>query len=155
MDTLSSPQPIIPQTGPLNMPLKTYTRRHKSVPVSSSQLSQPRLRRKRFASMKLFNPINETLTQPRKRKAKKKPKTLSQPIPVTTILPTNDIVISDSLSNIKRCNDRLLSQTTTSKSESNAVNNTINVGNLVGFNMVGMEQEVNHCLNHGDCNVNQ
>ncbi|PWA49836.1 hypothetical protein CTI12_AA434350 [Artemisia annua] len=58
MDTLSSPQPIIPQT----LPLKTYTRRHKSIPVSSSQLSQPR-RRKRFASMKLFIPINETLTQ--------------------------------------------------------------------------------------------
>ena len=78
-------------------------------------------------------------------------KPVSQPTATNHTSFSNDLEVSDSLSDILRCNNRILSQPVASNNcESNEVNNTINVGKLVGFGMNGMEEEVLKCLNRGD-----
>ncbi|GJR44088.1 hypothetical protein Tco_1312191 [Tanacetum coccineum] len=150
--TKSIPSIIIPETQLLNQQAEptsptharsktrlTYSRRPKSVPASSSNPPRPTSRKKRFSSLRLFNPLHVTSTQPRKRKnktAKVNTKTVSQPTITNHTSFSNDLEVSDSLSGILRCNTRILSQPTASNnSESNEVNDTINVGNLVGFAM--------------------
>ncbi|GJR57768.1 putative RNA-directed DNA polymerase, eukaryota, reverse transcriptase zinc-binding domain protein [Tanacetum coccineum] len=103
---------------PLNKPRST------SAPPSPTQSCNPRVRRKRFNSLRLIDSINGitgTRSQPLKKGWKKpsKQKINSQPITPTSVSNHDDILISDSLSKINRCNLRILSRpkpTTSSES---------------------------------------
>ncbi|GJX63103.1 RNA-directed DNA polymerase, eukaryota, reverse transcriptase zinc-binding domain protein [Tanacetum coccineum] len=85
-----------------------------------------------------MNGINDHLIQSCKNRKNKQILT-SQPIaPSPTSLSDNDASISDSLSKIQRCNFRILSRNkATNSSESFEVDNIINLGNQIGFDMGG------------------
>ncbi|GJY56796.1 putative RNA-directed DNA polymerase [Tanacetum coccineum] len=152
--TTKSIPSIIPETQLLNQQAQlTQEVKHVLHTVGGQNLSlhllqtplDPPLGKKRFSSLRLFNPLYVTSTQPRKRKskiAKVNTKTISQPTVANHTSLSNDLEVSDSLLGILRCNTRILSQPTASNnSESNEVNNTINVGNLVGFAMNGIGED--------------
>ncbi|GJV87895.1 putative RNA-directed DNA polymerase [Tanacetum coccineum] len=62
----------------------------------------------------------------------------------------DSVTLSDSFSNIQRCNLRILSEPPmVTGSVSHEVDNTILVGNQIGFNMNGKESDVQHILANG------
>ncbi|GKB58651.1 cytochrome P450 [Tanacetum coccineum] len=128
------------------------SRHSHSVPPNTSSLKNNNSRKKRFKSLKLIDPINGVrgcATQ--SRMYHRIPKTISQPCNPTVISEDNE-AISDSLSNIQRCNTRILSNPcNATDSESNEVSNTINVGNRIGFCMNRKECEVQRILANGEC----
>ncbi|PWA42252.1 wall-associated receptor kinase [Artemisia annua] len=124
-------------------PKSTFTRRSASVPPNHPNNS----RRKRFLSMKLIHPINGIKNcASQTKKTRGKPKTRAQP--TQSFTDSDDcFATSDSLSKIQRCNLRLLSKPCVSlNSESHEVNNTIHVGNQIGFEMNGKECDLERIL---------
>ncbi|GJV59541.1 cytochrome P450 [Tanacetum coccineum] len=126
--------------------------RNHSVPSSSS--SEPLLhytKKKRYASLRLIDPLNGIAPLPRKKKAatstilNPNPGRFSQPSKPTSS-PSPD-AISDSLSLSGCCNQQILSNPINdSDTESLEVNKTMEVGNALGFNMVGKEKDVAQAL---------
>ncbi|PWA62832.1 transcription factor MYB44-like protein [Artemisia annua] len=109
--------------------------------------------KKRFASLRLIDPLNGVASQPRIKSTntlKHKTKDLPQPIKPTSI--SSNTAISDSCSLINRCNLRILKKhdtTASSDAGSLEVNKIINVGNDLGFDMAGKESDVAHALGIG------
>ncbi|GKD36624.1 hypothetical protein Tco_1252133 [Tanacetum coccineum] len=69
---------------------------------------------------------------------------------------SNSVAFSDSSLNIRRCNIRILSNLCNdSCSVSNEAENTINVGNKIGFNMDGKKNKVTSILANGEHAVDQ
>ncbi|PWA52455.1 cytochrome P450 [Artemisia annua] len=135
------------------------SKRSHSVPATTfPNRNQNPIRRRRFTSLRLFDPfkgVRGYATQPKKpiRKSTSKPNT-SAPIHSTSASCDN-IEISDSLSNIQRCNMRILNNDSYSESnysESNEVSNTIQVGNQIGFKMNGKERDIESILANGEHN---
>ncbi|GKC85528.1 hypothetical protein Tco_1141245 [Tanacetum coccineum] len=81
----------------------------------------------------------------------------TRPIPSHSSSKNSDsVAFSDSFSNIRRCNMRILSNPcNVSRSVSNEADNTINVGNKIGFNMDGKKNEVASILANGEHTVDQ
>ncbi|GKA48743.1 cytochrome P450 [Tanacetum coccineum] len=134
-------------------PLKPKLNRASSVPPPSLHGNNTTYRRKRFASFRLIDPmngINDHLIQSCKNRKHKQILT-SQPIaPSPTSLSDNDASISDSLSKIQRCNFRILSRNkATNSSESFEVDNIVNLGNQIGFDMRGKQADVSRVINNG------
>ncbi|GKD83804.1 hypothetical protein Tco_1350643 [Tanacetum coccineum] len=113
--------------------------------------------RKKFKSLCLIDPIlrvRGSLTQQRKQKKKN---TLmpfsSQPIPLNSFGKSYNEAIADSFPIINRCNIRiLLKLDVATSSESNKVDNTIDVGNEIGFTMIGKNKDIQNILAKGDMN---
>ncbi|GKC74181.1 RNA-directed DNA polymerase, eukaryota, partial [Tanacetum coccineum] len=152
--------------GPINTPSKTklkahnnrtslsrspkcnnISRRSSSVPVNTSKVKlDGNPRKKRFKSLRLINPIFGVRGWHQSRKSQGKPKKCpiitSQPIPDSSERFCDSVTLSDSFSNIQRCNLRILSEPPmVTGSVSHEVDNTILVGNQIGFNMNGVPED--------------
>ncbi|GKB25107.1 hypothetical protein Tco_0864508 [Tanacetum coccineum] len=159
--TQSPTQPRSPNK-PIQTPTNTitshndqHTRKHisknSSVPPSSSQRlhRQPHLRKKRFASLKLFHPLNIIAPSlPKRNNSTTKPK-CSIPSKTTSVSISNPIENSDSLSKINGCNFRILkNHNSPSNSKQlfesilNEVEETINEGINLGFDMIGKDNDI-------------
>ncbi|PWA89944.1 cytochrome P450 [Artemisia annua] len=118
-----------------------------SVPASSSNP----YRKKRFSSLKMFNPIHR-IPQPRKTK-KNQPKCK---IPSQTSTRVSDSFsagegVAESSSLIRRCNFRILTKNSTpSNLDSSEVGNIIDIGNQLGFDMNNKDADVARILENGD-----
>ncbi|GJT05853.1 hypothetical protein Tco_0840315 [Tanacetum coccineum] len=129
--------------------------RDHSIPSSCS--SEPLLhctKKKRYASLRLIDPLNVIAPLSRKKKVtsstilKPKPGRFSQPSKPTSSSSLD--AISHSLSLIRRFNQWILSNLINdSDTESLEVNKTMEVGDAFGFNMVGKEKDVAHALGTG------
>ncbi|GKA76634.1 RNA-directed DNA polymerase, eukaryota [Tanacetum coccineum] len=152
--------------GPINTPSKTklkahnnrtslsrspkcnnISRRSSSVPVNTSKVKlDGNPRKKRFKSLRLINPIFGVRGWHQSRKSQGKPKKCpiitSQPIPDSSERFCDSVTLSDSFSNIQRCNLRILSEPPmVTGSVSHEVDNTILIGNQIGFNMNGVPED--------------
>ncbi|GJX94347.1 cytochrome P450, partial [Tanacetum coccineum] len=125
-------------------------KRSSSLPASSSHAKHPQ-RKKKVQISCLIDPIlrvRGSMTQQRKQKKKN---TLmpfsSQPIPSNSSGKSYNEAISDSFPIINRCNIRILSKPdVATSSESNEVDNTIDVGNEIGFTMTGKNKDIQNIL---------
>lgn len=143
---------------------RKHITRHSSAPSSSSQRHhhQPHLRKKRFASLKLFHPLNIiTPSLPKRKDSTSKP-ICSLPSKTTSVSTSDPIEHSDSLSKINRCNFRILKNLNSpsnsnqlSESISNEVEETINVGINLGFDMLGKDNDIAIIVGSGDHVVSQ
>ena len=128
-----------------------------SLPVISSCSKHPLSRKKKFNSLKLIDSIHGIRgvdTQPRRKKKRiSSLKFSSQPAEIKQTTFSDNVEISDALSKIKRCNIRILSKPSATLSDSNEVDNVIQVGNQIGFKMNGKECDVAHILDDGDHKV--
>ncbi|GJU37502.1 RNA-directed DNA polymerase, eukaryota [Tanacetum coccineum] len=152
--------------GPINTPSKTKLKAHNnrtslsrspkcnnvsrlssSVPVNTSKVKlDGNPRKKRLKSLRLINPIFGVRGWHQSRKSQGKPKKCpiitSQPILDSSERFCDSVTLSDSFSNIQRCNLRILSEPPmVTGSVSHEVDNTILIGNQIGFNMNGVPED--------------
>ncbi|GJX14125.1 cytochrome P450 [Tanacetum coccineum] len=109
-------------------------------PISTSEYSsRPNIqRKKKFKSLRLIDPILSYL---------------NRAIPSNSSSKSYNEAISDSFSVINRRNIRILSKPgVATSSESNEVDNTIDVGNEIGFTMTGKNKDIENILAKGDFN---
>ncbi|GKB12744.1 cytochrome P450 [Tanacetum coccineum] len=101
--------------------------------------------------MESINGINVSHTQHRNNRKRKNNRAIaSQPTCSTTHSNSWEVAISDSLSLINRCNLRILSRPIPSLSrDSIEINNIVNLGNHLGFDLAGKESDVKRALNNG------
>ncbi|GKC67933.1 cytochrome P450 [Tanacetum coccineum] len=140
---VTSTQPLICPTPPLSL----FSHRIES----NKNIHNSEAQKKRFASLRLIDPLNGVrgcVTQPKKNRHNYKNITH----PVQDDVPScGSENISDSLSKIERCNNRIKSNADhDTYSDSNEVSNTIHVGNQIGFKMNGKESDIEHILSNGD-----
>ncbi|PWA77639.1 Endonuclease/exonuclease/phosphatase [Artemisia annua] len=144
-DPTSVLSPSLPNTSPLNnnsKPTKAPTRKSQKNP-----LPQPKSKRcgkiPKAVSIKLFDPLNgRPSISVNKKQGKDKP-----PKPTTS----QDNSSSNTDSNIRRCNNRIINQTNSNSSPGNnpstsnndiEIAKTIDVGTSIGYNMKGKEADV-------------
>ncbi|GKA55168.1 cytochrome P450, partial [Tanacetum coccineum] len=128
-------------------------RRSCSVPPPHRHDQTANLRKKKFVSLKFFDPFKGNNAQSkRSKKPKAKRNSVSKP-KSPTALASDGEMISDSSSLIRRCNMRILSRpdaSTDSKgSVSMEVDKTIEIGNDLGFSMTGKNDDVALILGNG------
>ncbi|GKD17256.1 RNA-directed DNA polymerase, eukaryota, partial [Tanacetum coccineum] len=132
--------------------LPTNTKRS----LSLSRTHRPR----RFTSLKLFDPFHATQSQPtRRNRPQKLPTSSSQPS-LKVSHPSSIVkATSDSMSNIARCNLRILthprnppsSSSITPSSSPSSTSSEVHTGTMLGFNLQGKKNDVASLLNNGDC----
>ncbi|GJW45030.1 cytochrome P450, partial [Tanacetum coccineum] len=106
---------------------------------SFNKVTRPDIqRKKKFKSLRLIDTILSHL---------------NRAIPSNSSSKSYNEAISDSFSIINRCNIRILSKPdVATSSESNEVDNTIDVGNEIGFTMTGKNKDIENILAKGDMN---
>ncbi|PWA60502.1 hypothetical protein CTI12_AA380530 [Artemisia annua] len=151
-------QPEITTQSKTNLPPKHYSRRRASSVPPTCHIPTHNSRKKRFSSLRLIDSLNGINGTHSRKNKKKNGKHLhnSQQVhhsPSSEAEPasqTDDISISDSLSKIRRCNVRILARPSpTNSSGSIEINNIIQLGNQIGFDMAGTEPELSHLINKG------
>nr|GEW27256.1 transposon TX1 uncharacterized [Tanacetum cinerariifolium] len=150
---ISKPTPPTSGPDPSIPPIKPKIKRAFSVPPSSTRNFNPTSRTKRFASLKLIDLMNGVNVMSKNSSKNKNGINTShkgsKPTNNSSMSPLgNDASISDSFSKIRRCNICILTRNKPSQtSNSFEVDNIVNLGNQIGFDMEGKETEVARLIN--------